>query len=339
MTIITLILSIACSGTLLWQQHELIEPMRAGWRSLTDQYRTFCGSGVVTFSQTLDDKSYRKTFSFFQLDECRLFRDIHEEGGHSEETVRGLNAKYRFELERNSDAPWKMSEITLGEARLAPGGRPDPWDVAARLVGQALGRIGGGALVDIWSHPDLEIVSTQPTEILGHAALIVSFRFPDNSPYSHPSSYPVASGEVVVAPAQGWRAFRHLLRYQPTSGALAEGQVEVTVLEEMKRDDGLVLPRRLVCLCDWRFAADHTIPTLAGKVNKQRFEYEFEIAPCGTNPRDFTLSAFGLPEPYGVEWDRPTPWWLYALISAGVLFIVTVIVSFWKRRLAARSAG
>ena len=54
---------------------------------------------------------------------------------------------------------------------------------------------------------------------------------------------------------------------------------------------------------------------------------------------DFTLSAFGLPEPYGVEWERPTPWWLYALISAGVLFVVAVIVSFWKRRLAARQAA
>ena len=53
----------------------------------------------------------------------------------------------------------------------------------------------------------------------------------------------------------------------------------------------------------------------------------------------FTLTAFGLPEPFGVTWERPTPWWLYALISAGVLFVVAVIVSFWKRRLAARSAG
>ncbi|HMP04644.1 MAG TPA: hypothetical protein PKC45_19320 [Gemmatales bacterium] len=67
--------------------------------------------------------------------------------------------------------------------------------------------------------------------------------------------------------------------------------------------------------------------------------YSYEGPVLGKAPTDFTLSAFGLPEPYGVEWDRPTPWWLYALISAGVLFIVTVIVSFWKRRLAARSAA
>ena len=49
---------------------------------------------------------------------------------------------------------------------------------------------------------------------------------------------------------------------------------------------------------------------------------------------DFTLSAFGLPEPYGVTWDRPTPWWLY--IGGGTLAVLVIVILGyrWRRRAA-----
>jgi hypothetical protein len=37
---------------------------------------------------------------------------------------------------------------------------------------------------------------------------------------------------------------------------------------------------------------------------------------------DFTLSAFGLPEPFGIEWEKPTPWWLY--IGGGTLGLIAL---------------
>ena len=49
---------------------------------------------------------------------------------------------------------------------------------------------------------------------------------------------------------------------------------------------------------------------------------------------DFTLSAFGLPEPYGVTWDPPTPWWLY--IGGGTLAVLVIVILGyrWRRRAA-----
>jgi hypothetical protein len=38
---------------------------------------------------------------------------------------------------------------------------------------------------------------------------------------------------------------------------------------------------------------------------------------------DFTLSAFRLPEPYGVDWERSTPW---SLILAGTAFGLVVLL-------------
>ncbi|HMP61247.1 MAG TPA: hypothetical protein PKD86_18025, partial [Gemmatales bacterium] len=45
---------------------------------------------------------------------------------------------------------------------------------------------------------------------------------------------------------------------------------------------------------------------------------------------DFILSAFGLPEPYGVEWDRPTPWWLY--IGGGTLAVLVIVILGYRWR-------
>jgi len=46
---------------------------------------------------------------------------------------------------------------------------------------------------------------------------------------------------------------------------------------------------------------------------------------------EFTLSAFGLPEPPGIDWKRPTPWWLYAGV-AGVVCLVLAFVLRWLAR-------
>lgn len=53
---------------------------------------------------------------------------------------------------------------------------------------------------------------------------------------------------------------------------------------------------------------------------------------------EFTLSAFGLPEPFGVTWERPTPWWLYAGIAAAALFVLALLIGVVIRRLQARRA-
>jgi hypothetical protein len=50
---------------------------------------------------------------------------------------------------------------------------------------------------------------------------------------------------------------------------------------------------------------------------------------------DFTLSHYGLPEPFGVEWPKPTPWFLY--FSAGGFGLFFLAVFLW-RVLAKRQA-
>jgi hypothetical protein len=61
-------------------------------------------------------------------------------------------------------------------------------------------------------------------------------------------------------------------------------------------------------------------------------DYEFTEA---VNPpdRDFTLSAFGLPEPEGVVWPRPFPWYLWFLAIGAVALGAGW---YWRRRVLQR---
>jgi hypothetical protein len=75
----------------------------------------------------------------------------------------------------------------------------------------------------------------------------------------------------------------------------------------------------------------HAIP--GATVNKNllghevtTLDYEFNTLP----ESDFTLTAFGLPEPYGIEWERPIPWGLY--IIGGTLGMVFVMGVVWRIR-------
>ena len=64
--------------------------------------------------------------------------------------------------------------------------------------------------------------------------------------------------------------------------------------------------------------------TPQGHVFGSESTLEFDLAI--PHERDFTLSAFGLPEPPGVAWEGPTPWWLYGNIVGFALVILSGIL-------------
>jgi len=62
--------------------------------------------------------------------------------------------------------------------------------------------------------------------------------------------------------------------------------------------------------------------------------YEFQVDPSIDPPeREFSLSAFGLPEPVGVVWEKRTPVYVWLLVAAGVLLTLGIFFRWLARRL------
>ena len=62
---------------------------------------------------------------------------------------------------------------------------------------------------------------------------------------------------------------------------------------------------------------------------------DFRRASAPFPDTDFTLSAFGLPEPPGLEWKRPTPWYLWVGL-AGIVCLALGVGGRWlKQRMTA----
>ena len=72
--------------------------------------------------------------------------------------------------------------------------------------------------------------------------------------------------------------------------------------------------------------------------NVRNVEYEMIIDKDCPVAR-FTLSYYNIPEPTGVTWDKPTPNWVWALLSVGVLALLAILFTWLNRRAARRNAA
>ena len=236
--------------------------------------------------------------------------------------VLGVNQQYAFELQRRSGTNlYLLTDLALGEERVKTEERLKSFAASFRRYAHRLfDNAPPGSLGDLLDAPDL-VGSVRADG----SHWLLEFELPQHAA-SATSRWVVRQGRIRLA-VDDLRVLEFELATDYWDGGTQRGKVvAIKANRSFRHVSGLPLPSSM--------SRTHLVDGL-DTVHDFEFRYTFS----SMDPSDFTLSAFGLPEPYGVEWERPTPWWLYALISAGVLFVVAVIVSFWKRRLAARSAG
>lgn len=58
---------------------------------------------------------------------------------------------------------------------------------------------------------------------------------------------------------------------------------------------------------------------------------------AGLKPEDFRLTAYGLPEPNDVVWEKPTPTYVWLLAAAGGFGLLALAFAYLKRRAARRA--
>ena len=109
-----------------------------------------------------------------------------------------------------------------------------------------------------------------------------------------------------------------------------EGILEITASQQM--NGGIPVPTRLV--------SRQTYPTIPGGDLEITTDTSFRIDPSVELPdQDFTLTAYGLPEPVGITWSKPTPNYVWPLVAAGGCVVLALGFRFLARRRAAAATS
>jgi hypothetical protein len=145
-------------------------------------------------------------------------------------------------------------------------------------------------------------------------------------------SIPNGTGKMIAEtiftfdPQRYWciREYQEESTYKVKSGNTTSQYVVEFVLED--HSSGFPLVRRQ----DARSTATST--SSGGNDNRRRVEYELQVDESVPDS-EFTMSAFGLPEPVGVVWERRTPVYVWLFVAAGVLLTMGIFFRWLARRL------
>ena len=76
--------------------------------------------------------------------------------------------------------------------------------------------------------------------------------------------------------------------------------------------------------------SDTLIFSLDGKsfTGTRYSDYQF----VATDPKEFRVSNYGIPEPVGVEWPKPIPNYVWFLIAAGAFGVLMIGFRYFARR-------
>lgn len=109
------------------------------------------------------------------------------------------------------------------------------------------------------------------------------------------------------------------------------GRIEVSV--DRQEVGGLPVPVHLN-------RREHYPPGAAGTGMEMEDDVTFAIDPAADPPeQEFTLSAYNLPEPVGVEWAKPTPRYVWFLLAAAVFAVLAIGFRYLARRRAAKASA
>jgi hypothetical protein len=242
-----------------------------------------------------------------------------------------INSKYAFRLERKTaDSPWFISELGLDVSK---GYQLDIWSPDARIqlyfLAAALTFSGTQEyLPAMVKDADFSVEKTTQVQMAERELVRFDFRYrPKELPEREFKGRkfggwnPIRGGWVTLDPERYWVIcdYEVSVEWQDQSTGIMAG-----ALSYQKEDNGFptlsTIERRYEGI------------TKKGIATKRTDKEQFKLTHQKMDEREFTLSAFGLPEPMGVSWTRPTRWWLWIALTAFGTFGLGVVVKIVKRR-------
>ena len=296
-----------------WHAYErLLSSVQGSWKSQSTcfqggvasagqrvdaHYKQRPGAALLIFDQVDSDRRYRRVFLF--------------------------NPEYAAVLSAKSEAaPWVLTDLELSSH---PDFASSPvFDKIQRppyVEIAALVSLGRHRLSSLFESGVFKPVAAHFDNHEGRRCIKVTFEL---ARAPHQDEYPadgIQSGYLLLDPDAFWIILR--AQYSRTS-LCGRGEGKVFYVFEQ---DTAKLPLPVHVKREEHWTLDD------GQVWSSKCDTHFNLvlSPVPPDMTEFTLSAFGLPEPPGVTWPKPTPWYLWAAVAAAVCLVLAFVLRWLAR--------
>lgn len=279
------------------------------WEEYLEFARCLQGTATTSRNSVTNYSAFKSRWLWKQAPSSALYQSQRIEPEYGGGDVVATNPDYAFRLKRKSERdPWVLTAFTAGtDARDV-----DTDDEAQRRATGRLLQLYLRWLPDLVKEAEFHVSSVSAINIGSESMVRVDFRYRPRNPRNNPALV----GWMALDPARYW-----ILRQYELMAEFPDGKNKIRHRNEFKdghrghpiivrsfeQGDGIeggVLPR------GW----------------EQVTEWNISEVPGGAPKEAFRLSAFGLPEPVGLESPKGTPNYVWLLI--GVVICATLAVGF-----------
>lgn len=283
--------------------------------------------GTYSLKTTIDGKLITNNkYEIGQNSRCRM--NIVKQGIQEREIVEGYNSHYSFTLTKKSaSGQWLLADLNLDEPnRKKHASRVDRsishvWLYAPVCLPPTM-------LLDLIKQPSFRILSVRTVQKDTLSLVEVSF---DNKHNINKKPFcPIQSGRLYFDPARSWCLRSAVFETLYSNG----GGSHYHDLDLTHSAPTSVIPSELIVRETGYYVPDGK--TILGKKPSNRhIEVKFNMhVPSSPPPdEDFTLTAFGLPEPMGMPpVNRGVRWWLWIALAAVVSVAFAIVSPRLRRR-------
>lgn len=303
------------------------------WKAYELFARSLQGTALETTTPDTGKTEHR--LLMYKQNQACLMNIISKEQDPTE-VCRIGNPHYAASVKRNKS---DHSRVTLGKITLSPEG-PFPgyagdhvsvFDLTRSLISPHF-TIGTVPLYQIFRSPTFTILNSMRVSENGQDLVRIDYK------YSYVDSTIGAEsrrqGSVFLDPSQCW-----CIRRSKRSGAGAQkgtprtkGEEEIEY-ETINHASGYPLVKTKI-----QHINSYDIKTQKSRKLTTRIEYQWEVND-NLPDSEFTLTAFGLPEPMGVEPLPPSRNWLWLLAATLVAAVLAILFAWLRRRHARATPG
>lgn len=288
-----------------WEEYvELLERLQGELRGTTTVRGKRTGEFVWRFKQCADHKLVQYTL-----------QDLAD--GSYEEQVFGTNSRYSFELlKRASDHPWLLLNVRERDERVSdPSVRE--FEAASFRLRTAL-QIGWEKdVLDLVEQPTFRITAAE--ELDGHLMVI---KFQNLHDWNTEPFFPIQVGNLVLNPARMWTVQSAIVRAK-----FANGEYEAHIENEFSASDPAdPIPVRSV-MNVFALGTRGDSPAMTHDV-----VFDFVLPNDVPAPTEFTVSAYGLPEPFDDVEEASNGLFAWTMLAGIGCLMLAGSIAWWRRR-------